>query len=287
MLLLSVAVTIAAQTGGSAPAAPAQATTGVTGESAQQWADDAVRNQVKVIESSDQVPVRFRQRRVSAKGDLTREVIESKDGNVARLVERDGQPITAAEDAAERARLQDDLASPNDVLKRHRRDVEMRDSVVKLVSLMPQAMLYSFAPEPEQKKASAAGEVVLDFRPNPAFHPPTMYAEALTGLEGRVWIDCRSHTLTHIEARVLHPVNFGFGVLAKIYPGGTLEMEQTNVGGHWMYSRVDEHLTARLLMVKSYPENNEIRSWDFRMLPSLLSYQDSIRILLAMQIPLR
>jgi hypothetical protein len=50
----------------------------------QSWAQDAVRNEIKVIESSDKVPLRYRQRKVGAKGDTTREIMVSRDGNVAR-----------------------------------------------------------------------------------------------------------------------------------------------------------------------------------------------------------
>ena len=250
----------------------------------QSWAQDVIRNEIKVIESSDKVPLRYRQRRVGAKGDMTREIIASRDGNVGRLVERDGQPITAAEDADERERLNDLLSSPDDFYRHHRKDLETRDSVIKVVGLMPEAMLYSYALGQPQLKGSQ-GQVVLDFRPNPDFHPPTMFAECLTGLEGRVWIDPRTRTLTRIEARVLRPVNMGFGILAKIYPGGTLSLDQTNVGeDHWVYSHLDEHVTARVLMVKNYPENTVITSWDFRPMASLLSYEDGIRTLLAMPV---
>jgi hypothetical protein len=248
------------------------------------WAQDAIRNEIKVIESSDKLPLRYRQRRVGAKGDLTREIIASRDGNVGRLVERDGQPITAAEDADERERLNDLISSPDDFYRHHRKDLETRESVIKVVGLMPEAMLYSYAPGQPQLKGSQ-GEVVLDFHPNPSFHPPTMFAECLTGLEGRVWIDPRTRTLSRIEARVLRPVNMGFGILAKIYPGGTLALDQVNVGDdHWVYSHLDEHVTARVLMVKNYPENTVITSWDFRPMPSLLSYQDGVRALLSMPV---
>ncbi|MGA8939755.1 MAG: hypothetical protein WB439_11390 [Acidobacteriaceae bacterium] len=251
------------------------------------WAEEAVRNEIQVIESADTVPLRYKQRKVNTKGDTTREVIESRDGNVARLVERNGEPITAKEDAAERSRLTEALASPDDFQKHHNRDSETRDSVIKLVNLMPQAMIYSYAPGQPQPKGAAGLQVVVDFRPNPAFHPPTMVAEALTGLEGRVWIDAQTHYLTRVEARVLHPVNMGFGLVAKIYPGGTMELEQTNVDGHWVYSHLDEHLMTRLLMVKNYPQNTVIDASEFRQMPSLLSYQDCIRMLLAMQISVR
>ncbi len=250
----------------------------------QSWAEDVIRNEIKVIESADKVPLRYRQRRVGAKGDTTREVVVSREGNVARLVERDGQPLTAAEDADERERLNDEINSPDEVLRHHRRDTDMRDSVIKVVALMPQAMIYSYTPGQPQLKGSE-NLVVLDFRPNPNFHPPTMLAECLTGLEGRVWIDPGTRTLTRIEARVLRPVNMGFGILAKIFPGGTMTLDQVNLGDdHWVYSHLDEHLTARVLMVKNYPENNVITSWDFRPMPSLPSYQDAIRMLLAMPV---
>jgi hypothetical protein len=252
------------------------------------WADAAIANELKVIDRQGQVPLRFRQRKVDAKGDTTREVIESKDGNVARMVERDGQPLTAAEDAAERDRLAGDIASPDDFLRHHKREDANRDDVLQLVRMMPKAMIYSYAPGQPQSKAQEGQEVVLDFHPNPEFRPPTMYAEMLTGLEGRVWINARSRCITRIEAHVLRPVNFGFGVLAKIFPGGTVELEQTRaVGDRWVYSHIDEHLTARVLLVKTVPENAAMTSWDFRPMASPLSYQDAIKMLLAMPISVR
>jgi hypothetical protein len=283
-LLASVAVA-----GGQAPAKgaepAAQVETDGPAGTPQSWAESAVRNEIKVIESADKVPLRYRQRRVGAKGDMTREVLVTRDGNVARLLERDGQPITAEEDSDERTRLTDEIAAPDDFMKHHRRDTEMRDSVVKVVAMMPQAMIFSYAAGQPQVKGSAESQVVLDFHPNPEFHPPTMFAECLTGLEGRVWIDPKTRYLTRIEARVLRPVNMGFGILAKIYPGGTLALDQVNLGGdQWVYSHLDEHLTARVLMVKNYPEDNVITSWDFHMMPALLSYQDAIRTLLAMPV---
>ena len=49
---------------------------------------------------------------VDEKGDQTRDVIESKDGSVARLILKNGQPLPDALDKAERQRLNDMIASP-------------------------------------------------------------------------------------------------------------------------------------------------------------------------------
>jgi hypothetical protein len=255
---------------------------------AKSWAETATLNEMKVIMKEGEVPLRYRQRKVDAKGDTTREVIESKEGNVARLVERNGQPLTAEEDTAEKERLSEDITSPNDFLRHHRRDDANRDEVMQLVRLMPQAMIYDYAPGQPQTSRNEGRQVVLDFHPNPTFRPPTMYAEMLTGLEGRVWIDARSRCIVRIEAHVLRTVNFGFGILAKIYPGGTVALEQTRaVGDRWVYSHLDEHLTARVLLVKTMPQNTSETSWDFRAMQSPLPYQDAIRMLLAMPVAVR
>jgi hypothetical protein len=252
------------------------------------WAESAVRNELNVIDTEGRAPLRYRQRKVDAKGETTREIIESKEGNVARLVERNGQPITAAEDAAERDRLNADIASPDDFARHHKRDIAMRGDVMQLVRMLPQAMIYSYTPGQPQPKGADGQQVVIDFHPDPAFRPPTMFADVLTGLEGRVWIDARSRCMTRIDAHVLHTIDFGFGIVAKIFPGGTVELEQSHAAGdRWVYSHLDEHLTTRVLMVKTLPENAAITSWDFQPMASLLPYQDAIRTLLAMPIPLR
>ena len=113
-----------------------------------------------------------------------------------------------------------------------------------------------------------------------------MVSELLTGIEGRLWIDARLHVVTRGEARVVRAVNFGWGMLAHIYPGGTVEFEQAPIGdGHWIYSRVDEHLKIREVMVKTANENTTMTAANIVRMPEQLSYQDAIRKLLDTPLP--
>jgi hypothetical protein len=252
------------------------------------WAQAAARNQADIVQSSAMWSLRFRQRKVDAKGDTTREIIESQQGGVARLVERGGKPITATEDAAERDRLQASLASPDEFLRHHRHDKESRQYALDLIQQMPSAMIYSYAPDQPQPSGATSRQIVLDFQPDPKYHPPMMIADLLTGLAGRLWIDAASERVTRAECHVVKPVNIGWGMVGRIYPGGTMEFGQTDAGGgRWVYSRLEEHVTVRELMVKMVPVNVVMTSSEFRVLPSLLSYQDAIHMLLAEKIPLR
>ncbi len=244
-------------------------------------------NELKVIAPDGLPGIRFRERKVDARGDTTREEIETVEGTVARLVERDGRPLTAAEDTAERQRLQSAIDNPNEFARHHSRDKAQRQDAMQLVRLLPQAMLYSYAPGQPQPAGTESRQIVIDFRPNPEFHPPSTRAEILTGIEGRVWIDAGSRRMTRIEGHILHPVDFGYGLVARIFPGGSVELTQTNAGdGRWAYSSLREHVQVRVLLVKNLTQDSHATTWDFRLLPALPHYQEAIRMLLEMKIPL-
>lgn len=232
--------------------------------------------------------MRYLIRKIDRKGDTTREIVESVQGNVARLIQRDGNPITAAEDAAERRRLNDILASPSDFLKHEQRDGAGLNYAIQLIKLLPGAAIYTYAPGQPQPPGSTSPQVVIDYRPDPAFHPPTMISEFLTGLKGRVWIDARTATMTRIEGDVIRPVNFGWGVVAHIYPGGHVEFEQIVVDGkRWIHSRLDMNITVREVLFRTVNDKTKMSAWNFQLLPSPLSFQDAVHTLLARQIPLR
>jgi hypothetical protein len=230
------------------------------------------------------IPLRYRTHIVDHHGDRTREVIEAREGTVSRTVLRDGQPLSEAEDKAERDRLEAMLRSPEIFTKHRKRDGESRKLATDLIRLMPDAMLYTYAPGQPQTAARVAGggrQIVLDYRPNPKWHPPTATAQALTGLQGRMWVDPASHQLLRMEGEVSQAVNLGMGLLARIYPGGRLLLEQTDAGGgRWIYTHFTEVAQVRALMVKTLDIHTEIAADQFRPLPRPVTYQEAIHMLL-------
>jgi hypothetical protein len=284
---LPIAVVFALAAGGVSAQAPIHPTD-ITKAAPQSWVEAAAVNEQHIINDDGSFPLRYRIRKVDAKNDVTRDIIESRQGTVARLVARNGQPLTAQEDALERARLTEMLDSPSDFIKHHKRDNAARGYSMDLVREMPRAMMYTYTPDQPQRPNPAGPEVVIDFTPDPHYKPPTLVAEILTGLQGRLWIDRKSLRVTRIEGRVLHQVNFGWGMLARIYPGGTVEFEQANAGGdRWAYSRLRENITIREMMVKTVQQHTDMDAAEFKILPAPVSYQEAIHILLATPLTLR
>ena len=230
--------------------------------------------------------LRFRMHLVDAKGDRVRDIIESRDGTVARLILRDGKPLTSAQDSAERERLEDMISDPSGFAKHVKNDESGKKIADSLIKLMPDAMIYTYvAGQPQTGKRPGLTEVVIDFEPNPKFKPPSTTAEALTGLRGRAWVDIQTKQIVRMEGDIFKGVNFGWGMLAHIYPGGKLVYEQTEAGnGRWIYSHFSERISIRALMVKSLTISTDVDASDFRQIPSM-SYQEAVRLLLNTPLP--
>ena len=229
--------------------------------------------------------LRYRMHVIDEKGNQLRDVIESRDGAVARLIERDDRPLTSEEDEAERQRLTDLAASPAAYQKHINSDVTGKKRAAELILMLPDAMLFSFAPGQPQLESFSGQQVVLDFTPNPEWRPPSLPAEALTGLRGRVWIDVKTRHMVRMEGEIFQSVNLGWGMLARIYPGGRLALDQTQAAtDRWIFSKFSEQLTVRALMVKTIRQSANISSAGYQTVGPM-PYQDAIRTLLATPLP--
>ena len=252
---------------------------------AEQWAKAAAQNEVKIVRYNSPY-LRYRIHQIDAKGDQTRDVIESKDGTVARLIKRSGKPLTPEQDAAERSRLQAMVNSPDAFAKHIKSDVTGKKTAVDLLGVMPDAMTYSYASGQPQRpgmreKPNGMREVVLDFKPNPKWKPPTLESEALTGLEGRLWIDTDTRVVTRMEGRLVHAVNFGWGLFARLYPGGTVTVEQAALpDNRFIITHFIDDITLRAMMVKTIKVHSDISAFGFAPIGEL-TYQQAIRALLA------
>ncbi len=276
VLLAAAALTTATAIAGVPPAPPDP----LQQRPAQLWAAEAAAAELRALNHAGPY-LRYRMHLIDHKGDQLRDEIETHDGTVARLIERDGHPLTPEEDAAERDRLNALVASPDDFFKHIHSDRSEKKTAGDLIQLLPDAMLYTYTPGQPQLPGVPRRQIVLDFAPNPNWSPPTTPSEALTGLRGRLWIDADAHTTVRLEGNVFRPVNVGWGMLARIYPGGAFIVQQTNPGNgsRWIYTHFEQSLNVRALMFKSMEIHGKVDASDFQPVPDM-NYADAIRLLL-------
>lgn len=220
---------------------------------------------------------RYRQHKVDPKGSVVKEIIETKDGDVARLIEKNGKPLPADEEKAEVDRLNNLLAHPE--IQEHRHKKEQEDSARgdEMVRMLPDAFLFTDAGTVEGPNGPCYR---FEFKPNPAFVPPDREGEVYHGMVGELWIDKGQVRLVKIDAHLISDVNFGWGVLGKLYKGGSILVENADAGlGHWETVHMKLQLQGKILMMKSVDFSTTEDFSDFQVQPEELTYQEAIRLL--------
>jgi hypothetical protein len=220
---------------------------------------------------------RFRQRKVDPKGSTVKEIFETKDGDVARLIEKDGKPLPPDEEQAEIDRLNNLLAHPE--LQEHRHKKEQEDGARgdEMVRMLPDAFLYISDGMVDGPNGPCYR---LKFRPNPAFTPPDREGQVYHGMVGELWVDQAQMRLAKIDAHLISDVNFGWGVLGRLYKGGSILVENADVGlHHWETTHMKLQLQGKIMMMKSVDFSTTEDFSNFQMMPQELSYQEAIRLL--------
>lgn len=227
--------------------------------------------------SAPPYPVRYKLRKQDDKGVTTKEIVPTKDGDVARLIAKDDRPLTPDENKAELDRLNNLLQHPEIQEHRHKREQEDSGRADEMIRLLPDAFIYTYI----DMTAGPNGPAYrLSFKPNPNFHPPDREAEVYHGMEGELWIDQGQERIVKLDAHLIDDVNFGWGILGKLYKGGSLTIEQKDVGHrHWEATLMKLNLTGIALMLKALSFQTTETQTDFQPVPVNMSYQDAIHLL--------
>lgn len=237
---------------------------------------DASWNEMHASNTSNQ-PFRYRLHKSDEKGSSTKEIVETRDGDVARLLELNDRPLTPDQQQREMARLANLLAHPE--LQAHRRRKEKEDSnrANEMVRLLPDAFLYTdlgIVPGPSGPAHR------LSFKPNPAFIPPDRETEVYHGMAGELWIDVAEKRMAKLDGRLISDVNFGWGMIGRLNKGGTILVVQKDVGmHHWEQTQLQLNLTGRILLVKDLTIKTTEAASDFHPVEKQMTYQDAIHLL--------
>ncbi|MGA8739707.1 MAG: hypothetical protein WB561_00815 [Terracidiphilus sp.] len=225
-----------------------------------------------------QHPMRYRLDKSSPRFASTKEILETKDGAVARLIAVNGSPLSAADEQKEQARLDGLLGDPSK--QRHRKQAEDDDSAraMKVLRALPKAFLYRYA----GSVGGPTGEMAkFTFTPNPEFNPPDLETEVLTEMTGEIWVDTAQERVTRLEGHLQQDVDFGWGILGRLNKGGWIVIEQADVGQHqWRITHFKMSMSGRVVFKTKVFDTTEDQS-QFAPLPVGLSYQQAIRMVRA------
>jgi hypothetical protein len=209
---------------------------------------------------------------------ITKEIVRTKQGGLQTTLLLNGKPLTSEERQKEDAKLTKFANDPD--ARRKRRDSNKEDDqrASLMLTSLPDAFLYTYVgtdrgPNGEQL-------VHLKFTPNPKFQPPNHETAVYQGMEGDMIIDRNAMRIAKIDGTLFKDVDFGWGILGKLYKGGKFRIVQRDVGGgHW--EEVEETLNfyGKVLLVKSLTIWSTETMTDFRPISSNLTTAQALDLL--------
>ncbi len=237
---------------------------------------DAVANEVQ----ANQHPAdsyMYRLSKESKSGLQVKDMIETKDGIVARLISLNGRPLTDAERAADDQRLNTLISSPSEQQRKRDDQKKEQDRFLAIIKAMPDALLYTYD---GTEQINGRETIRLRFKPNPAFHTTTRETIIFRAAKGLVYIDAKEKRLLKFDGTQTSDINVGWGLIGHINKGSKLLLEQRRFGdGAWRLTHMDLAGNGQVLLFKSINFMAKQSATDFRRVPDNLTIAQAIDLL--------
>jgi len=221
-------------------------------------------------------PMLYRLRKTSPRLSTTKLIVETKDGDVARLIAVNNAPLDTAGQATEDARLDSLLTNPGQQRHRQQREQDDAERARKVMRALPNAFLYRFAGFVNTPQGPSYR---FTYQPNPRFDPQDIEAQVLKAMAGELWIDVAQQRVTRLQGKRIHDVDYGWSILGKLDQGGTLLLEQADIGNHqWRTTHMILVMNARVLF-KLIKLDTTLELSNFTPVTPGLNYQQAIQLL--------
>jgi hypothetical protein len=242
----------------------------------------AVHNEIASNQNSG-MHFRFKDEKRTPQLSQTKLMVETSDATAGLLVMQNGQPLTPLQRHQEEARLANYVQSPQELRKKKKQDRDDADHTERILRALPDAFLYKRAgTEPGREGLGAPGDelVRLNFRPNPDYNPPSHVEQVLTGMSGNLLIDTAQNRIAEINGALSKEVEFGWGILGHLDPGGRFLVQQADVGEHqWEVTHMQLSFTGKVLFFKKISIHSNDTFSDFHSVPGNLTFAQGVELL--------
>ena len=146
------------------------------------------------------------------------------------------------------------MISPSEQAHARQSYAEDEKRIGKILVLLPDAFLYEDAGEEN-------GCRKFHFRPNPQYPPHSIEARVFHAMSGDIWLSTRYKRLERLDGHLIENVDFGFGILGRLYQGGWFRLQRTQVSStDWKTERLEVHMAGRAMLFKTIArETSEVR----------------------------
>jgi hypothetical protein len=195
-------------------------------------------------------------------------VAQTHQGDVNRVLVRNGQRISESQQKQSVESFIHDSSAQAKQRQAAQRD---DDQATRMLKLLPQAFLWTQTSKNEQT-------TTYHFKPDPNFQPPDRQARVFSAMEGDLMVDNQQHRIQEIKGQLVHDVNFGWGILGRLYHGGTFQVDRRQVApGLWDITESHIHISGHALIFKTISEQEDDVKTQWQREPDNVTLQQAAR----------
>jgi hypothetical protein len=183
-----------------------------------------------------------------------------------RMLERDGTPLSAAEQRKQQQKLDKETAklanaTPEEKQRRAAEFEKSRRRERAFLLEIPDA----FDLHLEGSDTIDGQDVwVISGVPKPGYRAKSREGAALTKIRGKMWIEKAGYQWVRVEAETIETISFGL-FLARLNPGAKLVLEQSRINDElWLPKREYMIGKGRIAVLKRVAEDDEITWSDYK-----------------------
>lgn len=236
--------------------------------SANQLVRDVVWNEIQA-QLNDKTEWEYRETRNEGGDTQTLQVVQTKHGDVHRLLAVNGTPLTEEQEAAETTRIEKQVKDPDQIKDAARRSHQDAEEERNMLRMLPNAFIFRY-------EEHTGDTIKLAFRPDPDFHANSHESEVFHHMEGHLLVYAPLKRLEEIDGRLTSPVKFWGGLLGHLDQGGTFHVEQRNVGsGHWEMTNLNVQMDGKALFFKTIAVRQKEVYVEFKRVPDDITLEQA------------
>jgi hypothetical protein len=228
---------------------------------AQAAVEAAVRSELAAAKS-DTTNWEYRDHDVSPGKNATYRAVETPHGELKRLVELNGRPLTGDARQNESERLDKFVNDPSEQARQRKAGAHDDAQAEAMLRMLPRAYTWTVASETTEL-------LTLEYRPSPAFDPPNMEARVMSAMAGQMVIVRDGNRIRTLKGSLTQDIKIGFGILGRLYQGGTFDVERRQIApGHWEITETHVHIGGHVLLFKNIGQQDDEDKTEWKPSPA-------------------
>ena len=238
---------------------------GADAQDAKQVVQQAVNAEINASRN-DHTHWMFHESDRKPKDDVVQWVIGTSKGSVTRVLSRNGQKTTEAQ---QRKEVYDFIHDSSAQAKQHQSDQRDDKQAEDLLKLLPVAFFWT-------QTSKGAETTVLHFKPDPNFDPPNREARVFSAMEGDMTVNNDQHRIQSLKGQLIRDVTFGGGLLGRLKQGGSFSVERRQLEhGIWQITATHVNIQGHALLFKSISEQEDDEKSLFERQPDNITLEQA------------